>query len=422
MKKLLIFMSAALLLTACGSDEPNNKANEPGGEEPTNRPLEFPVPIGEAPAEPIFDPTSVADFTKGMKNFSANYFEAVCNTENDNNIVVSPLSAYYALAMLANGADGDTRSEIVKAFGFDNVNMSDLNSFASGLKSELADSDIKVAVESANSLWMNPKFPVYKSFRTVLSENYGAEPYMIIPETFQEDLNAWCNEKTHGLIKEFEINTVPLTALFNAIYFKAPWQGGFDESLTSEDTFHNFDGSTTKSDFMHSTAIRAAKTVNNDATIINIAMGYFNNYYFNIVIPDNIAEIGACTPLVASDTEYSQTNIYKMSMPKFNIENFKDITNEMIYLGIKKTFSPESNFFRISDTDLNFKQIFQANNFIIDEKGIEAASVTGTGEYISNGEYEKPDYEEIVIDRPFVFSITERTTGAVLFMGKVTKL
>lgn len=429
MKKIFAFMSAAMMLTACGSDEPNNGGNENPEVEPIVRPLDFPVPEGEAPEEPVFEPTSAEDIAKGMSIFSSNFYNAACEkaiieSGDKDNMVVSPMSAYYALAMLANGAAGDTRAEIVNAFGLDNVNMTDLNSFASTLKSELADSDGKVTVETANSIWLQSWFPIYRSYMETLDQYYEAEPRMIIPETFKEDLNAWCDEKTHGLIKEFPISAIPDVALCNALYFKGAWTERFDEKLTKDDMFHNFDGTTKETDFMHSIATNAVKKISNDATTINIFMGEQRNYSFNVVIPNDPSNIDAYTSMVIAPVEHNNSKSYNISMPKFKIDNLLDITPSIYNLGIHNAFSFEnSDFSRLTSIDLYVNLVKQANNFTIDEKGIEAASVTITGLIGDAGPgMEEPKYEEIVIDRPFLFSVTERTTGAILFMGKVTKL
>jgi len=54
----------------------------------------------------------------------------------------------------------------------------------------------------------------------------------------------------------------------------------------------------------------------------------------------------------------------------------------------------------------------------VDEKGTEAAAATGIVVGVTSMPMEPPP--EFRADRPFVFAIRERATGAILFMGRVS--
>ena len=52
----------------------------------------------------------------------------------------------------------------------------------------------------------------------------------------------------------------------------------------------------------------------------------------------------------------------------------------------------------------------------MDEKGTEAAAATALVMAVSAA----PEPIEMTADRPFIFAIAERETGAILFLGRVT--
>ena len=62
----------------------------------------------------------------------------------------------------------------------------------------------------------------------------------------------------------------------------------------------------------------------------------------------------------------------------------------------------------------------QSNYFKIDENGAKAATVTTT--HVSGIGANVMQVAEMVFDRPFIYLIYEKSTKAVLFMGKVEKL
>ena len=52
----------------------------------------------------------------------------------------------------------------------------------------------------------------------------------------------------------------------------------------------------------------------------------------------------------------------------------------------------------------------------MDEQGAEAAAATS----ITVGRTSMPSYEEVKIDQPYLLIMREKTSGAILFMGKIT--
>ena len=63
--------------------------------------------------------------------------------------------------------------------------------------------------------------------------------------------------------------------------------------------------------------------------------------------------------------------------------------------------------------------MIKQNTFIeVNEEGTEAAAVTG-GEMIGSSGKE-PIVIDFIANRPFFYAIKEKSTNAILFMGKVT--
>ena len=71
----------------------------------------------------------------------------------------------------------------------------------------------------------------------------------------------------------------------------------------------------------------------------------------------------------------------------------------------------------VKPNNLFISKVFQKAAIEVDEEGSEAAAVT----VVEVGITSFPVKKEFRADKPFLFAITESTTGTILFMGKVNK-
>jgi serine protease inhibitor len=91
-------------------------------------------------------------------SFSFDVFkEIIKNDPVDENIFISPLSMYYALAMAGNGASDHTYNEFSEVLGWENRNKEDVLLFMKELLEELIPQEEDVVVEIANSIFHVPK-------------------------------------------------------------------------------------------------------------------------------------------------------------------------------------------------------------------------------------------------------------------------
>jgi serpin B len=83
-------------------------------------------------------------------------------------------------------------------------------------------------------------------------------------------------------------------------------------------------------------------------------------------------------------------------------------------LGMRTAFSDGADFSNMTPTDnLTISHVIQDAHIEVDEKGTQATAATAVlGETLS-----RPP--TLNVDRPFLFTITDDATGAVLFLGRV---
>ena len=113
-----------------------------------------------------------------------------------------------------------------------------------------------------------------------------------------------------------------------------------------------------------------------------------------------------------------------VKIPSFETElETSSLKEALEALGIKKAFDYEqADFSKMTDLDVYISDVIHKAKIKVDEEGSEAAAVTAVIAVAgSNGSSDyKPMELEFHADRPFLYAITEVSTGAILFIGQYT--
>lgn len=352
------------------------------------------------------------------------------------NYVISPLSLSMALSMTANGADGNTRDEILEVLGFEAEEMSAANTLNQKLLEKLPTLDAKTTVSLANALWVDSKYEdkIRPEFSGLQSEVYQAPSMGVKGLGFAEGMkriNEWGSEHTNGVIPELlsePLGENTLMALTNALYFKGEWTRKFDKAKTARADFHNLDG--TRSEVMMMRKDELAAQAFEDEGYKAAAFSFGNRAYsLIVVVPEyGVHPAKAFASIDPGDLSSLATDAafgthLNVKLPRFTVENGANMKPVLAAMGIREAFVPIADFTAMwtkQPDEFCIGKVYQRAKIIVDEEGAEAAAVTiVTGEVTSPGPVESKDF---VVDRPFAFAIAERSTGVLLFTGIVTKL
>ena len=407
--KLFLLLGVFALITGCQNDDDGADNAKPRKD------------IALSRAEEV-----LAD---GNLDFAFRLFQQVNATETQQaNWIISPLSASLALGMTANGAAGNTLEEIKNTLGFGTFELAAMNSYNQKLIKELLNLDNTTRLNIANSVWLNNSLPVNDSFVDVNKDMYGALVKNIELNSSKaiETMNKWAAEQTNNAIKNV-IAKVPSGAMFyilNALYFKGTWKKPFKKSATKTERFTNADKSSAKVAMMNQQET-FNYIYNDDFCIAEFPYG---NEAFSMVVllPTDEKELEKALDKLTADNWrdwYEQRYEQKLNvkLPRFEINYKKDLIGDMQLMGIKDVFNRETaDFASLSSKSNLYLNILDQYNYIkVNEEGTEAASVTSSGGGFGANVSKK---EEFYVDRPFAFMIKEKSTGTILFMGKVTKM
>ena len=355
------------------------------------------------------------------------------------NLICSPLSLQYAIAMAANGASGETLQEIIDFLGYGEEGIDALNEYSKTLLEQLPAVDLDVTLKVTDALLVNDDFPLLPSFKKTVEESfYAAVDNMDFsdPQQIAARINEWAKRNTNGFIDKViepsEISADAVAYIMNALYFKAKWAGDeyspmFREEGTKSENFTLNDGKTIKAAMMRNTRYHEyAEMDGYKVLVLPYANRKFNMY---ILLPDENNIEGLIEKLQTSSWTDILANLKQdaevhVKLPKFNIENKHNLNDALNGLGVRKAFEPASAEFNGMFTPKDdyyywISKVIQKSRISVSEWGTEAGSVTVVEMDAATDVGPGPKEVYFYADHPFVFIIGEETSGTILFEGVV---
>ena len=347
----------------------------------------------------------------------------------DNDLVVSPLSITYALGMLNNGATGETRQQISSVLGGTAGATAVVNGFCRKMLDAAGTIDERAKVLVSNNIYVNAdrSYHLLPDFVQAAATYYGATPETrsFSDGKTRDAINQWAADHTDGMISEplkaDEFDPLVISYLLNALYFKAEWTLPFDESLTRRQPF---DGGRSTADMMVQT--EEYEYAENDVCQ-SIRLPYGNGAWrMTLFLPRQGRSVGDLLATMSgtdwNSMAYADYTV-SLSLPRFETTTDQRLEAILSFLGMPRAFSPSSaqfEGFAACDADpgepIYIAFMKQMAKIRVNESGTEAAAVTIIG--MKDGASPDMKYVSFTADRPFLYVISEQSTGAILFMGQ----
>ena len=360
--------------------------------------------------------------------FGFNLFNEIRKTEQDKNLFISPLSVSINLAMLLNGAVGETEQAMTKALQLQGLDSESINVGYAQLRQALEAPDPEGALIIANSLWANQDVPFKQGFLQRNTQFFGAEISTLDfndPSALQT-INQWVNSNTNGKIPRILEKIEPDIVLFlvNTIYFKAAWEYRFDPWRTGYGIFHLITGEKKRVPMMTMDAWRSSYPYYRGDTFQGISLPYRDRTMsMYIFLPDRESNLNTFLESLNAErwegwmSQFSQQNV-QLVLPKFRFEYRAQLNNVLKAVGMGIMFSDKADFSRMAPPSPEgpfIDEVLHSTVIDVHEGGTEAAAATG-GTAPGAGQVE---YVTFIADRPFFFAIRDNNTKTVLFMGVV---
>jgi len=357
--------------------------------------------------------------------FGFDLLKAILAEESDTNLFISPLSVSMSLGMAYNGAANDTRQAMHETLHFGDLSVREINENYLSLIELLTNLDNKVTFQIANSMWCRQGYAVLDSFIQANQEYFDAS-FDTLDFSSQDavtTINNWVKSKTNNKIKEivdYPINPLTVLFLINAIYFNGTWTYEFDQEATSSRSFYGTGDESIECLMMQQTGnLPYSETAEYQAVNLPYGDGRFSMV---VLLPKAGIELNNLIQQLDPEgwqqmmAGFSDTEL-NLSLPKFKMEYEANLNDVLSALGMAVAFEPgDADFANINpDDDLFISKVKHKTYVDVYEEGTEAAAVTSVEVSLTAA----PSSTVMNVNRPFLFAICERNSGAILFIGKV---
>lgn len=407
MKKTIMFFSligSISLLGGCTSED------SPEIDEPIN------IELTRSEANAV---NAVNDFAFDLMRASESRFG-----EETPNYIMSPQSAAWCLAMVANGATegSQTLQEITDVLHLGpDATLQDVNEYCSKLIEGITTKSKNASFTVANAVYYKEFIGIKRDYVNALKTFFESEE---IPNHTNGMIDSWVSDRTGGLIQNFGTkNNLEKLAfgVINTTLFNAKWLSNFNKDKSERTVFRNADGTESKVPMICCSS--ASEDVSSDEVCHLLKVRVENqSFAFYFVIPSENHNIQDVLAHLDGDTWKNLVNTKSpedliVKFPELDMSTDLDFKYVIQDMGVKKIFSTDNELTNIAKIKTIMTQFDQSNVLKLDEKGVVASSSTNLGglplTYVPG---------EFLMNEPFYFFIAEESTGAILYAGKVSQL
>jgi serpin B len=367
-------------------------------------------------------------FAKAARIGNAFGFKLMAETRKalpDSNVFQSPVGLALALAMVENGAKGETLTQMAQTLQQGGLALDQVNEANKSLMGQFLAPGRNCTLEIANGVWTLAGANIKPDFLAGARNTYQAEAASV---NFQDtgvvkNINDWVSGKTHGKIPDMV--KAPLdrdlrVIVMDAIYFKGAWAEPFDKKLTRDLPFTLANGTSVTHPRMSQTGKLAYFE---NAAFQGVILPYAGRQISLVVLLPKAGLDSLLQELTLENWEQWMTQFRPrqgtVQLPRFKLENTYDLKNELRAMGMTRAFSTDADFSGISDERLLISWVKQKTFVEVNEEGTEAAAVSGVGISAMSVQVRPEPPFSMVVDRPFYAAIRENGTGTILFHGAV---
>ncbi len=379
-----------------------------------------------SPAQPS---PSVAALIKAENQLAIGLYRELDDAPG--NIVCSPTSVARVLGMLREAAEGATAREIETLLALAPAEPPDifraLNATIGPPPAHKRDAGPAYHLESGAALWVDQRLKLVPDGLERLRNGFDSRAETVdfrSPETVRGTVNKWAEELTHGHVPELLPPGIPdadgRAILTDAVWFRASWADPFKTEATQPAPFLRESTTPVDVPMMRRTGdMPYAETERAQIVAIPFQRGFVE---LLLVLPKKgvpLADVTAHEDFRAWTEKLERTKV-ALTLPRFAAKMHKDLKVPLQTLGVRAAFDPaQSSFTRlVSNEPLVIDAVIHGARIVVDENGAEAAAATAA--VAKYGSAAKPAEPKVfVADHPFLFAIRHKSSGSVIFFGRV---
>jgi serpin B len=346
----------------------------------------------------------------------------------DGNLVFSPASIATALRLVLLGARGETAVQVAAALHLPSPDDAGPGLRAvSALLRDLAAGEL--TLRAPNTVWVQSGLPLEPGFTAALAAAAAAAlrdaDFRRAADQARQEINQFIAEQTEGKISDLlspgVIDPDTRLVLASAVYLKAAWARPFPPGATQDAPFRPDPGTQVTVPTMR---VQARLRYLDGDGFQAVELPYAGaRLGMVIVLPDGSSAPGPGGPpgplggLLAGLAPRQVS----LALPRFRVTTGFGLRPVLAVLGMPLAFSPEADFSGITAAHrLRIDEVVHKAYIDVNEAGTEAAAATAVVMTASARFMDPEPPVDMVVDRPFLFAITDPQTGLPLFLGRVT--
>ncbi len=371
------------------------------------------------------------ELVRGNNEFAFDLYARLRKKEG--NLVFSPYSISSALAMTYAGARGKTAEEMAKVLRFhlpDARLHSAFSTLTTRLQVQQKSGSPKVVI--TNALWGQEGLPFDDEFLQLTREEYKGGlrtvNFKSDAQAARRTINRAIADQTRGLIPELlsptDVDARTRLALINAVYFLGDWLAPFEKENTVEMPFYRTGTDHIKVPMMRGTPADWYYLEGPDFQLVELPYRG-RDLVAVFLLPKKVDGLPQFEASVNADrirewcSRARGGRLIAVNLPKFRLAKEYRLADELKDLGMSTAFKDEADFSGICPDRLGISAVIHQTKFNLDEKGTEAAAATAV---VFDQPLSMPAPEIPIsfhVDKPFLFLVRDRNSGAVLFLGRV---
>lgn len=362
--------------------------------------------------------------TVAAADFAVRLFEA--SRQENSEVLISPVSVLYALAMTANGAEGETLTQMEDVLG---LSVEELNPYLYAYKEALASGN-KYKLDLANSIWFkeDESLTVNPDFLQANADWYDAKLYQApFDNSTLKDINNWVSDKTDGMIEDIldEIPDEAIMYLINAIAFDAEWENIYKENEVMADVFTTENGSEQIAELMYSEENEYLEDENTTGLI-----KYYKDakYAFAGLLPKEGISVSEYISSLTGEKlmrllNNSQSVPVDAAIPKFENEYDTEMSEILKDMGMTNAFDPGmadfSGLGTSTDGNIYINRVLHKTYIAVDEQGTKAGAATAVELMTEAAMIDSAEHKTVYLNRPFIYMLIDSEAKLPVFMGTV---
>jgi serpin B len=380
------------------------------------------------------------DLTHGQGYFTATFYRALAEkADRNDNLFISPLSLSQGLGLAWLGARGQTAAEMRRVLGWPETQ--DPAGLTRAYNERLlATGEPKVELRIANALWIADKLPVRKEYLVAAHQAYDARPEPLsfgsAPAAAADRINGWVSDQTRGRIPKIVsaegFSAATAAVLTNAVYFKGDWQIPFNDGDFG--VFKSADG-TKKPIYLMERVGSMQYRETKEGQAVALPYGEGGRFVMEVFLPRDTSTLrrweqqlhglsffaGAEGGDGRFDLSAEKPTIVMLRLPRFEARFNEAVNTALAEAGMSCAFREGcADFSGIAPLPMKIDRVAHATYLRVDEKGTEAAAATAVTIVVTGGRVVSPSVPRMIVDRPFLVTLRDRASGAVLFFGRIS--